>query len=146
MKRCCSCKQMKPLSEFNVNRSKKDGLASYCRPCNRATSRERYQNRHAYYVADATRRKRGAVEANSRRVWEYLSSHPCVDCGEADSVVLEFDHRCDKVRAVSALVARGCGWEKISAEIRKCDVRCANCHRRKTAKDRGWRILDYKVA
>jgi hypothetical protein len=137
---------MKPVSEFNVNRSKKDGLASYCRPCNRAASRQRYQHRRTYYVADATRRKQAAIEANSRRVWDYLTTNPCVDCGEDDPVVLEFDHRSDKVRAVSTLVARGCGWETISSEIAKCDVRCANCHRRKTARDRGWRALDYKVA
>jgi len=33
---CGSCKQQKPLADFNKNRSSKDGLQAYCRPCNRA--------------------------------------------------------------------------------------------------------------
>jgi hypothetical protein len=93
---------MKLTFDFNVSRSKKESLASYCRSCNRAASRQPYQTRQAYYIADATRRKRDAIEANSRRVWAYLSAHPRIDCGESDPVVLEFDHRSDKVRAQSA--------------------------------------------
>jgi hypothetical protein len=29
-------------------------------------------------------------------------------------------------------------WARVRAEIEKCDVRCVNCHRRKTARDFGW--------
>lgn len=144
-KRCPGCKELKPLEEYNINRSNKDGRADYCVPCNRQISRDRYEKRREHYKADASRRKKLAIEGNSRRVWEYLCAHPCVDCGEKDPVVLEFDHRGDKVMAISVMIARGVGWMKISAEIVKCDVRCANCHRRKTAADRGWRVLLYQA-
>ena len=84
------------------------------------------------------------------KVLHYLESHPCLDCGESDPIVLEFDHRegTDKVRAVAQLVTENCGWEKILVEINKCDVRCANCHRRKTAGERGYMraILSKKTA
>ncbi|MBI5138268.1 MAG: hypothetical protein HZA95_00515 [Candidatus Vogelbacteria bacterium] len=54
--------------------------------------------------------------------------------------MLEFDHRGDvlKIKAVSTLIGVRSSIEKVKAEIDKCDVRCANCHRRKTAKDFGW--------
>jgi hypothetical protein len=40
--------------------------------------------------------------------------------------------------AVGQLVGRRWGWETIEAEIAKCEVRCANCHRRKTALEWDW--------
>lgn len=65
---------------------------------------------------------------------DYLSEHPCVDCGEHDFVVLDFDHvRGEKVKAISKMVSSaGYSLETIQKEIDKCDVRCANCHRRRT--------------
>ena len=29
-------------------------------------------------------------------------------------------------------------WNAILVEIAKCDIRCANCHRRRTASQYGW--------
>jgi hypothetical protein len=67
-------------------------------------------------------------------VWGYLLEHPCVDCGENDIRVLEFDHRdpAEKQGAISRMVADRCSVSKIKAEVEKCDVRCANCHRRRS--------------
>jgi hypothetical protein len=53
-------------------------------------------------------------------------------------MVLDFDHLRDKKLEVSTLARRGARIATIAAEIAKCQVRCANCHRRKTAKERGW--------
>jgi hypothetical protein len=67
-----------------------------------------------------------------------LLSHPCVDCGEADPIVLDFDHVTGKKRkGVSDLAGQGFNIEALKAEIAKCVVRCANCHRRRTAKQLG---------
>jgi len=68
-------------------------------------------------------------------VIEYLNVNPCVDCGESNPVVLDFDHvRGDKLDSISRMVMVGFSIKKISDEINKCDVRCANCHRIATAK------------
>lgn len=71
-------------------------------------------------------------------VLAYKLDNPCVDCGEADPIVLDFDHRGDKVCAVSQMSGRGWSLRRLFAEIAKCDVRCANCHRRKTAIAQEW--------
>ena len=68
-----------------------------------------------------------------QQVWDYLLEHPCVDCGISDPIVLEFDHvRGDKVITISKAMQHGWSYERILSEIAKCDVRCANCHRRRT--------------
>lgn len=68
----------------------------------------------------------------------------CVDCGEKDPVVLEFDHLnpSTKFKDVSKLLGKS--LYKLEEEISKCEVVCANCHKRRTAKMFGsWRsILD----
>lgn len=71
-------------------------------------------------------------------VVEYLSKHPCIDCGEKDIVVLEFDHKQDKIEAISRMTRGFYSLDTIVNEIKKCEVRCANCHRRKTALQFGW--------
>jgi hypothetical protein len=76
-----------------------------------------------------------------RRSWllAQLQLHGCIDCGEKDPVVLEFDHvRGQKTLAISELSKRGNSIAKLEIEISKCEVRCANCHRRKTVKQLGW--------
>lgn len=79
------------------------------------------------------------------RIRAYLSAHPCVDCGEANIVTLDFDHTnaTTKTMAVGAMVGRR-SWEAIEAEIGKCVVRCANCHRRRTSLQR--RVLPKSLA
>jgi hypothetical protein len=61
----------------------------------------------------------------------YKSTHPCTDCGEADPVVLEFDHLGGKDFNLSTGGSRS--LTLVIAEIQKCEVVCANCHRRRTA-------------
>ena len=54
----------------------------------------------------------------------------CIDCGENNPVVLDFDHvRGEKFRCVSDMARQSYGLKTIQAEIEKCEVRCANCHR-----------------
>jgi hypothetical protein len=62
----------------------------------------------------------------------HLKANPCVDCGETDPVILEFDHLKTKDFNISDAARKGVSIKKLNDEIAKCEVRCANCHRRKT--------------
>lgn len=70
---------------------------------------------------------------------EFLEKNPCVECGESDPVVLELDHLdpTEKTSNVSDLMNRS-RMELLMEELAKCQVMCANCHRKKTAKQFGW--------
>jgi hypothetical protein len=68
---------------------------------------------------------------------------PCVDCGEQDPVVLDLDHVFGvKAFNIGDAITR-LSWGKIQGELEKCVVRCANCHRRKTAKQFQWFKFQY---
>lgn len=139
MKRCVVCKVEKVLAEYNQSRSRNDGKQPHCRDCNRERSKAYYRRNRAHHRKVVTARKKLTIAQNKQLLLEYLRRTPCVDCGEPDPVVLDLDHvRGEKTAAVTYLVARGCSWSRIVAEIEKCMVRCANCHRRKTAKQLGY--------
>jgi hypothetical protein len=138
MKHCRKCDTTKPLEEFALRSGVSDGRQPSCKAC------VKIQNA-AYYKATPEKndaRKAGKTLSRIRAmnfVWDHYSSHPCVDCGEPDPVVLEFDHvRGVKSKNISSLIDMGVSLSRIADEIAKCDVRCANCHRRKTAIRGGW--------
>jgi hypothetical protein len=112
---------------------------SYCWECCRSYSREHYRKNRATYLARSRRRHRIDRDACRRLAYEYLETHPCVDCGETDLAVLDFDHRdrSTKESTIAALIRKG-SVDALAAEIAKCDVRCANDHRRKTARELGY--------
>jgi hypothetical protein len=81
------------------------------------------------------------VAANARNhtvVLQFLAKAVCVDCAENDSLVLQFDHMYDKMDHVSWLVGSGCSTARLQEELAKCEIRCANCHRRRTAQAGHW--------
>jgi hypothetical protein len=75
-------------------------------------------------------------ENNFVNIMNYLKQHNCVDCGESNPVVLEFDHLPEFNKSFDigrAVGSSGRSWESIQKEILKCDVVCSNCHKIRTA-------------
>ena len=139
---CPTCTPLTSVTEFHHDRARPDGFASQCRACKRAVQKRWYAKNKARHVTNVARRRRSAEADIIKRIIAHLREHPCVDCGETEPVLLEFDHvRGKKVNSVCNLIKRGSGWERIRTEMQKCDVRCCRCHRLKTAKQFGYRKL-----
>ena len=78
---------------------------------------------------------------NKLKVLEYLEGHPCIDCGNSNPIVLEFDHRIPSEKSFAvgrAVNGSHRSWKLIKSEIDKCDVRCANCHKIRTCEQQDW--------
>lgn len=100
-------------------------------------SRSHYEKYRDTIIANSKKTKKVLVARNKKYVQDYLSTHYCVDCGEMNPIVLEFDHVRDvKLANVSELTAVGGSLKKLQEEMDKCDIRCANCHRLVTYKRR----------
>jgi len=129
-KGCGTCKQVKPLTDFNRKSSRTDGRQEVCRECNRASSRRYYRENREHHLVVIRARTQAQRDESRAFVGNYLARHPCVDCGITDMRVLDFDHRpqCDKRDGVMQLVRDGFSIAIIAEEIAKCDVRCRNCH------------------
>lgn len=140
MKWCPACQQMKADSAFGKNRSRKDGLQVHCRACVKKIQHDWYMKHKETHTAKVRRKRKELALEIAENIVAYFKSHPCVDCGETDPILLEFDHvRGTKKYTISNRMATGYPWKTILQEIEKCEVRCVSCHRRKTAKQQGHR-------
>lgn len=140
MKLCSTCKKEKTEDEFNFKMKSENIRQSQCKACTRLLIKNHYNNNRSYYLLKARRRNKNLRDKINTFLCNYLLEHPCVDCKEQDITVLEFDHKglVSKVNTISYLARIQRPIQEIKAEIDKCEVRCANCHKRKTAKDFNW--------
>lgn len=133
-----TCSKEKDEEEFNWRYKHLGVRHKTCRECHHGFQDNWYQKNKDHHLENVRDRKKRVRDEAREYVWNYLSKHPCQSCGASDPVVLEFHHREGKDKAVSEMVADGLSIERIKAEIAKCDVLCANCHRTITHTERGW--------
>ena len=135
---CTKCGVVKPMEEFGWKDRTRGKRHAVCKTCTAVRSSKWYYENQERQKENVKLNNQSYREQAREFVFAYLSAHPCVSCGETDPVVLEFHHRGDKDNEVSRLMGRGASLDALKAEIAKCDVVCANCHRRITATERSW--------
>lgn len=144
-RKCCRCGLSKPIDAFAWRRQAIGQRDSFCRPCRAAYGREHYAANRQRYIDQARVQKQRLALKPTKFLIKYFETHPCVDCTERDPVVLEFDHLRDKCFDIGAALPYR-NWQSILDEIEKCEVVCANCHRRRTARRRGSLRLQLALA
>lgn len=101
---------------------------------------------------EVARRVEGRRRATRQWLVEYKSHLRCARCPETDPACLDFHHRDGNEKEISVACALSAGWtiNRLIAEIDKCEVLCANCHRKHHAaesfKQAGRRPLKADVA
>ena len=137
-KTCIRCDLVLPVECFKGSKGRE---YSFCIDCKRSYDRTYWAKTKAIRVVNKKENSRAIRQRNSDYVMDVLFNSECADCKEDDYLVLEFDHRDpDEKEANIADLVGGCAsLERLQKEIDKCDVVCANCHRRRTARQFGYR-------
>ena len=140
MKICSKCKKEKALTEFSFKNKAKGVIHAQCKECTRLLIKNHYNSNREYYLGKANSRNSKIRLDVLTYIQNLLLGSRCIDCGESDVRVLEFDHtnKIPKFKAVSSMIRARYPLEKVKEEINKCEIRCANCHRKKTSKDFRW--------
>ena len=125
---CTKCKVEKPEDESHWRSQAKGTRKSACKVCTAKSDALAYkESRRKGSRPDQS----SAIRTrNNLYILNLLQQSECADCGESDIRVLEFDHLADKTKGVSEL--RTHSLKRIQEEIDKCEVVCANCHRKRT--------------
>ncbi|WMI33749.1 HNH endonuclease [Streptomyces phage Patelgo] len=138
MKICSRCNNEKELTEFHFRNKAKGTYKPWCKPCVKEYDQEAYKDGRK--TGNSKESQEAILKRNFGYIKEYLSTHPCTDCGTDDIRVLEFDHLGDKLYNIAQM--RYYRLEKIQAEVAKCEVVCANCHRIRTyTRANSWRVM-----
>lgn len=113
---CIRCHLEKPLEEFSKNLGSRYSRGSWCCAC----ASEHNKNKMAKNQASL----------------ELAKNKPCADCGRRlPSCCMDFDH-VDGVKRGDVSRLLSFSLENLLAEILKCEVVCACCHRIRTSKNK----------
>lgn len=125
---CTCCKADKEIEAFNFKNKAKGVRSSYCAECGKKKTAADYAKNPSAYME---RNKARKAESRALMV-EIKAGLKCEVCGESHPATLDFHHRDPKQKEanIGHMVNRGFSKEAILAEIAKCKVVCANCHRK----------------
>jgi hypothetical protein len=130
-RKCSKCDVLKPIEEF----SRKGGKhQSYCKKCHNEYARQHYAKNPQPYKD----RSQATKNLYKDEFYGWMKDKKCLDCGNSDLRVLEFDHVLgDKKFNIGEKVGY-LPLNSLMSEIKKCEIVCANCHRIRTVERGGW--------
>jgi len=124
---CSVCKQEKDECNFNFKDKSKGKRRTTCKICSREQSRQHYENNKEYY-SDRNKKYREKIDNE----WnEFKNGLKCCRCGESHIACIVFHHKdpCEKEYTI-ANKSKRYRLEYIKKELEKCEILCANCHRK----------------
>lgn len=128
-KKCPRCQRMLPVTAYNTRmRNGKKSPCSYCKDCNKARLKDHYYAKPQYYKD----KKKRYTEQYREWFKSIKTELKCNRCNEDHIACLDFHHTDPSIKEynigkmISALIPK----HIVLAEIEKCEVLCANCHRK----------------
>lgn len=146
MKTCRVCQVTKSLDDFYASATNRDGRMGKCKRCvpsgAQGRKRRKMLGEKRKYSPSEEVSARNKVRQRVEIINNIKTSRGCTDCGySGHPAALDFDHLPGflKTGLISAMVrSRGSRQTlvRVLAEIAKCEVVCANCHRIRTVNRR----------
>lgn len=130
-KKCGNCHIEKQSNEYYIRKLKKSTiLQPNCISCTKKYHIEHYKANKDKYLQNKLAWKKVAYDKINN-----LKSKPCTDCENTfPPEAMDFDHIQDNKEYEIARLVVSNSMTKALAEIAKCELVCANCHRIRTKK------------
>ena len=130
-KKCYKCQDVLPLTEFNKNKSKRDGYQYKCKECEKKYQKEWYKKNKKRHIWNSAKNKKRRKKELRIFIKNIKKQSQCKLCGENCWYCLVFHHRDenDKRFNISNVPNLGYGLNTIKQEMDKCDIVCVNCHK-----------------
>ncbi len=132
---CPRCKIDKSLDLFNKDKNRRTGVQTYCKECAKERFQIYYKNNKEHHLETVRKVNRANVLKKQKFVLKFLLENPCVQCREKDVLLLEFDHLRNKKFIIAELVCGGFSIKSLQKEMKKCQILCVACHRKKSMKN-----------
>jgi hypothetical protein len=125
-KTCRKCGRAKPADREHFNWSERDGLSARCKDCRRQSGKKHYVANKVVYFRHAETRRQDIAEF----IRSLKHDKSCTGCKQPHPYWrMHFDHLGDKMINLSHPRVKRWSKERILAEVAKCELVCANCHR-----------------
>lgn len=123
---CSKCNEELKIILFNFKNKKAGIRRAECKECFNQLTRKHYENNKEYYRQIVINKR----EKNRDFIKSILINSSCIDCNNNDWRVLEFDHVMGtKIESVCKMSNQMASIKKLEEEIKKCEIRCSNCHK-----------------
>ena len=129
MKICNRCQQSKPYSCFGLKNAEKLIYQSSCKECHNEYTKKHYQLNKSIYLENADKNRKRKHSIN-REIVDNTKLVGCKYCNEKEICCLDFHHINDDKEYTISKMMHSYGKKKLLLEISKCEVVCANCHRK----------------
>lgn len=128
LKQCTKCGEGKPVAQFSWKNKRLNILHSRCKSCSKI-ERDDYYEVNKNYFNEKNKKNRAL---NKKWFDEYKKELKCKVCNESETCCLDFHHKDgdEKTNIISDMCYSTYSKKRIMEEINKCDVLCANCHRK----------------
>lgn len=133
-KKCYACSIEKPITNFSFKNKAKSVRCAECKTCHKQYNAQWYQ-KNKIIVSQRTKKTNKLYRERAYTIANKLKSVPCADCKQSfPPIAMDFDHleQFTKDDCIAHMIYKGRNLDLILAEIKKCEVVCAVCHRIRT--------------
>lgn len=115
---------------LRMTKHKTQQWRTYCHACDRA----RWQPKNSLASRQKAVRRKQVIRLSIRAVLRAAKNVPCADCGgRFPPEAMDFDHLPHKGKRFSLSNVQYATMASVVAEMERCEIVCANCHRIRTA-------------
>lgn len=138
-KRCPRCSEVKPTEAFPRNRSARNGLGAYCKPCHNVTGKETYTRLYGSTREYHLRRRYGVTSAQVDEMIE-AQFGKCAVCQTAQAEHVDHDHETGAVRGILCFNCNGAlGHVRDRPDVLLAAIDYLRTHAPTKEKGRTWR-------